>query len=746
MIGYKNQQGIKKFLALALVLTLCVPKPAFAEELEVTEAESELVVEAIEEDSLEAVTEEETLEVITEEVILEEADYSEEEDVYDFDPSAPGNSIETAFTANLGTVISGSIDAQNQADYYRFTLPSSGRVVFDAVTESGDGFFSLYAADGKKEIYLNEYEYIGDDQYEERIYQELIGGTYYLQFSSENLEYKYHFKLQFTSANESFAETVTDKNNSISTADEIMLDTMFTGFIAANDKVDYYKFVLPTNCYVEVNATVGHPSGLYGWEYLYWSIYDSNGNRVYSGIPFDDEGTSRYLFSAGTYFISFGMQDEYGVYQFALETEETDRSCVYTITYDANGGTGAPDSQTKYAANMIRLSTVIPEKTCTITYDANGGSCSVTKAERTCTFEKWANSLSEYAYTYKPGAAYNGNGNVTLYAIWTGATYGELPTARKSGSSFAGWFTDPVGGTSISSTTKVTEDTTIYAHWTSLAPEVEIVQQPSNIAARIGASASFQVNARYVEEYQWFFSNDGKKWYRSGSTGNSTDILTVKVKEETADRYYRCRLMDGNGKTVYTNAVRVNLLPSLRIKSQPEVVSARIGKIVQFQVVAENADSYQWYFSADNGQHWYKSGMTGNATDTLSFKVTESNANRIYKCKLTDAYSYSIYTNIVYVNLIPTVSILEQPESVRANIGDTVQFHVVGKNVAVYQWYYSVDNGQHWYKSGMTGNATDTLTFKVTERIAGRLYRCKLTDAGGKSVLTEKVGDGSATM
>lgn len=44
---------------------------------------------------------------------------------------------------------------------------------------------------------------------------------------------------------------------------------------------------------------------------------------------------------------------------------------------------------------------------------------------------------------------------------------GDLPTATRDGYTFVGWFTDPTGGTQITSTTVPTSATTYYAHWTA---------------------------------------------------------------------------------------------------------------------------------------------------------------------------------------------------------------------------------------------------------------------------------------
>ncbi len=143
---------------------------------------------------------------------------------------------------------------------------------------------------------------------------------------------------------------------------------------------------------------------------------------------------------------------------------------TYTITYNANGGSGAPANQTKTHDVTLTLSTTKPTKTgytfvnwkatngttyaagasytanagttltaqwkantYTVTYNANGGSgapanqtkthdvtltLSTTKPTRTgYTFKGWATSASG-SVAYASGANYTSNSSVTLYAVW----------------------------------------------------------------------------------------------------------------------------------------------------------------------------------------------------------------------------------------------------------------------------------------------------------------------------------------
>ena len=144
----------------------------------------------------------------------------------------------------------------------------------------------------------------------------------------------------------------------------------------------------------------------------------------------------------------------------------------YTISYNANGGSGAPGSQTKWAGTNITLSSNKPTRTgysflnwlssaqnttfnpgatysydasttmkaqwkantYTVSYNANGGSgapgsqtktygvtltLSSTKPTRTnYNFKGWGTSSSSTTASYQPGGSYTSNSSITLYAIW----------------------------------------------------------------------------------------------------------------------------------------------------------------------------------------------------------------------------------------------------------------------------------------------------------------------------------------
>lgn len=75
----------------------------------------------------------------------------------------------------------------------------------------------------------------------------------------------------------------------------------------------------------------------------------------------------------------------------------------YTIKYNANGGSGAPSSQTKWYGTDLTLSSTKPTRSG-------------------YAFQGWATS-STGSVAYAPGSTYSENKSVTLYAVWSAGSY-----------------------------------------------------------------------------------------------------------------------------------------------------------------------------------------------------------------------------------------------------------------------------------------------------------------------------------
>ena len=72
---------------------------------------------------------------------------------------------------------------------------------------------------------------------------------------------------------------------------------------------------------------------------------------------------------------------------------------TYTVSYNANGGNGAPGSQTKTHGATLTLSNTVPSRAGYV-------------------FLGWAASSTATSASYQPGGAYTANAGIILYAVW----------------------------------------------------------------------------------------------------------------------------------------------------------------------------------------------------------------------------------------------------------------------------------------------------------------------------------------
>jgi uncharacterized repeat protein (TIGR02543 family) len=168
--------------------------------------------------------------------------------------------------------------------------------------------------------------------------------------------------------------------------------------------------------------------------------------------------------------------DDAPVILYAKWTTQT----VFVVSYNANGATTGttPPNQTKTQGIDLAIA-------------GNSGNL----GKEGYSFSGWNTSSTGDGTSYPAGAAYSGDADVILFAIWTASTYtvtfngnssdavvpkgievtfdsayGELKEANRLGYAFTGWFTDTDDGTLVTDTTVVSiaADHTLFAHWEAL--------------------------------------------------------------------------------------------------------------------------------------------------------------------------------------------------------------------------------------------------------------------------------------
>lgn len=136
----------------------------------------------------------------------------------------------------------------------------------------------------------------------------------------------------------------------------------------------YSKTILPQKDYFRYTSIVpgrlGAGNYYYEWEIVYSTGSSTNSNNTLQGGK-----------------VSFKVTD-----------------LTYNISYNANGGSGAPSSQTKYYDKWLTLSSQKPIRTG-------------------YTFKGWSTSSTATKASYQPGDNYTSNSDATLYAVWERIQY-----------------------------------------------------------------------------------------------------------------------------------------------------------------------------------------------------------------------------------------------------------------------------------------------------------------------------------
>jgi hypothetical protein len=191
--------------------------------------------------------------------------------------------------------------------------------------------------------------------------------------------------------------------------------------------------------------------------------HDFNALRIGLNRPFflTGSGNWRYQKSPGVWARNEWIEDRY----FGSDRNEVS---AYKVTYNANGGEGAPTSQAKLHGVNLTLTNSIPTaKSYIINYEAPASIIPVSFKVLDTSFRNWNTNAIGTGTIYNRGATYSRNAALGLFAQWDNPLLGTLPTPIpvQQELTFAGWFSD-TGGVQVTSTDVVTASETIRARFT----------------------------------------------------------------------------------------------------------------------------------------------------------------------------------------------------------------------------------------------------------------------------------------
>jgi uncharacterized repeat protein (TIGR02543 family) len=336
----------------------------------------------------------------------------------------------------------------------------------------------------------------------------------------------------------------------------------------------------------------------------------SMGHGVMHGFDFNIGITD---LNPGTYYVRVFALDKQGISNPNLgysdasgKVKAVTISAPYTVSYNANGGSGAPGSQKKAQDITLKLSTTTPTRTG-------------------YTFNGWNTNNSGTGTNYAAGANYTANANATLYAKWTivnytigytlnGGSVSGNPTSynvetntftlknpTRTGYTFQGWTgsNGSTAQTSVSIAKGSTGNKSYTANWAAATYTVTLNQQGgtggsgSVTATYDAAMPKITVPTRTGYTFQGYYTeangngtqyynangNSAKNWDKSANTtlyahwtvntytvtldmqsgtGGSTSVTATynadmpAITLPTRDGYFFEGYSDSEGKLYYT--------------------------------------------------------------------------------------------------------------------------------------------------------------------------------------------------
>ena len=357
-------------------------------------------------------------------------------------------------------------------------------------------------------------------------------------------------------------------------------------------KVDFYYDLNKYTVTFNANGGSGAPSSV--TKYYGETVALPTTTPTRSGYTFSGWGTYSSDTSAnyqpGSNYSSNSSSTLYAIWTANVPEPET-----YTVSYNANGGSGAPSAQVKTENVTLTLSSTKPTRSG-------------------YTFKGWSTSKTATSPTYYAGGSYTANASATLYAVWeqnapttytvsynanggSGAPSSQTKTHNvtltlsstkptRSGYTFLGWSTSSTATSPTyyaSGSYTANASATLYAVWSKNAPATYTVSfnanggsgAPSSVTKTDGVTLYLPTTEPYRSNYEflgWSTSSTATSptYYAGGSFSRNANTTLYAVWEYSPETYtVRYNANGGTGApSSQTKTYGVNLTLSSTIPSR----------------------------------------------------------------------------------------------------------------------------------------------------------------------------------
>ncbi len=321
---------------------------------------------------------------------------------------------------------------------------------------------------------------------------------------------------------------------------------------------------------------------------------------------------------------------------------------TYNVVYDANGGSGAPSSQTKTYGQTLTLSSTKPTRSG-------------------YTFLGWSTSSTATKATYSAGGSFNTDADTTLYAVWQknhshsytgtitksptcteigvrtykcscGASYTQNISA--TGHTESGWLIDysatvyEVGSKHKECTEcgEVLETATIKQLKCSKPTLKTISNTSSGVKIAWGKVSG-------ADTYRVYRKTKNGDWKYLGST--SKTYYTDKTAKSGTKYYYAIRARNEAGNSSISSSLSKYYLADPTLKTAK---STKTGVSLKWSKVT-GASGYVVYRKTGDGSYKKLTTVKGNSKVTYVDKSAKKGKKYTYKVKAYYSKTYSAYSN-----------------------------------------------------------------------------------------------------
>ena len=460
---------------------------------------------------------------------------------------------------------------------------------------------------------------------------------------------------------------------------------------------------------------------------VYWKKYE-----IYKGKTIKDESEM----DPADYKVSFSRALEYGDEMMVGADVLYMQICLYCLGYsiDADGSYGPQSSgvvKRFQSAHGLDADGVCNKLTWNaIENELFSGTLKITRQPQAVTTEigkkvtfstRAAGSTPSYQWYHKKVGA-------SVWTKWEGKS-----SATVSATSNESW-----NGMQVRCTVTDSSGATVNTKAVTVTVKIplSITQQPQSVETAAGESVTFTIAAKGTGlTYQWYYKkadeSDWVKW-----NGHTAASVSSTANESWNGMQVKCTVADSSGEKAESEAavVLVNqngTIQQLEITQHPQSVTAHVGDTVKISVRAVGSGlSYQWYFRKE-GANWTK--WEGKTSPDISADANESWSGMQVRCMVADSSGYKENSDAATVTMDISLQITQQPQSVTAGVGETVEFAVKASGAGLsYQWYFRKAGASDWTK--WIGHTSASTTATANENWNGMQVRCTVTDSKGGSV------------